>query len=215
MFSTTQKIVIGLAMPVLVPLGVVAGMFVLPVAGVRAIRAKLQEMRLLNEYRQNKPETLAVMTDEILESFLEKNNLGKLIQTQLQVVTKSLDRMIKSIPTIIEADRLMIDRLQQERVASEVSLAEKYIPYYQRCLELLGKLDYFYVANIRQYDAAFSDITCDPSLPPIASGTFGDVYAARWCYGDGTDKECAIKIWREHVDEKNVSDILTEEDNLR
>ena len=215
MFNTTQKIAIGLAMPVLVPLGVVAGMFVLPVAGVRAIRAKLQEMRLLKEYRQNKSEALAVMTDEILENFLERSNLTKLIQSQLQVVTKSLDRMIRSIPAIIDADRIMIDKLQQEREKTEVSLAEEYIPYYQKCLELQGKLDYFFVSNIRQYDVAFSDVTWDPSCPPIASGTFGDVYPARWRGDDGSEKQSAIKIRREHVDERNVSDILIEEDNLR
>ena len=49
--STKQKIALGLAAPILIPLGVVAGMFVLPVAGIRAIRAKLQDMKLLNEYR--------------------------------------------------------------------------------------------------------------------------------------------------------------------
>ena len=43
-FTLGQKLAIGFAAPVLLPLGVIAGVFMLPVAGLRALRAKLEDM---------------------------------------------------------------------------------------------------------------------------------------------------------------------------
>ena len=214
-FTTGQKVALGLAAPILIPLGVVAGMFFLPIAAVRGIRAKLEDMKLLGEYRKNKTETAAVLTDEILENFLDKNNLGKLIQDQLQAVMKNVDTMIQAIPNLIEADRIMISKLQEERVATEVSLAEEYLPMYQKCLELQGQLDLFYIDKVREYEIKFDDLEWDPASPPISSGTFGDVYTARWKRQDGQTTGVAIKIRREVMDAKNVTDILIEEENLR
>ena len=192
-----------------------SGMFVLPVAGVKAIKNKLQDLQSLKEYRACKVETMALMTDEILESFLERSNLTKLVGDQLQLVTQNVDCMIKSIPNIIDADRIMINRLQEEREATETSLAEQYLPLYQKCQALQGSLDYFYATKVRKYDISFHQLDWDPTSPPIASGSFGDVYAAVWHMPSGEMKEVAMKVRREIIDECNVSDILLEEGNLR
>ena len=132
------------AIPVAVP-----GMFMLPVAGVKAINAKLADLQSLKEYRLCKVETMALMTDQILESFLDRSSLSKLIGDQMQIVTQNVDAMIRSIPNIIEGDRVMINKLQEEREATETSLAEQYLPLYQKCQALQGRLDYFYAAKVR------------------------------------------------------------------
>ena len=68
---------------------------------------------------------------------------------------------------------------------------------------------------MRQYDVPFSALEWDPSCPPLASGTFSDVYYARWNTSDGKQREVAIKVHRDVLDEANVTDVLMEEDNLR
>ena len=196
-------------------LNLFSGMFVLPVAGIKAIRSKLQDLQYLKEYRACKVETMALMTDEILESFLERTSLSKLIVDQLQLVTQNVNCMIGSIPNIIDADRIMINRLQEEREATETSLAEQYLPLYQKCQALQGKLDYFYATKVRKYDISFDQLEWDAASPPIASGSYGDVYAALWHMPSGEERKVAMKVRREIIDECNVSDILLEEGNLR
>ena len=213
--TKVQKIVLGMAAPILIPLGVVAGFFVLPVAGVRAMRNKLNEMKLLRSYRENKEKTLTTMTQEILNSFTDKSGLSRLIREQLQVVTANLETMISAIPNIISADRILIEKLQEERNQSEVALAEQLLPMYQRCIEHQGKLDLYYAEKIRTYDIDFKDLTWDHLRPPIASGSFGDVYGAIWRNGNENEVPVAIKIRREPLDERNVTELLIEEENLR
>ena len=80
---------------------------------------------------------------------------------------------------------------------------------------ILLSLIYQFHPQVRKYDISFSSLDWDPASPPIASGTFGDVYAARWHMDSGEEREVAIKVRREILDEGNVTDILLEEDNLR
>ena len=210
-----QKIALGLAAPILLPLGVVAGFFVLPVAGVRAIRNKLSEMKLLKSYRENKEKTLTTMTQEILNTFIDKGALSRLIREQLQVVTANTETMLTAIPNIVLADRILIEKLQEERNQSEVALAEQLLPMYQRCIEHQGKLDLFFAEKIRTYDVDFKDLDWDPSRPPLASGSFGDVYSAIWKNGNDNGLPVAIKIRREALDQSNITELLVEEENLR
>lgn len=213
--TTGQKIALGVAAPILLPLGVVAGFFVLPVAGVRAIRNKLSEMKLLRSYKENKEKTLTTMTQEILNSFIEKSALSRLIREQLQVVTANMETMLSSIPNIVDADRILIERLQNERNQSEVALAEQLLPMYQKCVEHQGKLDLFFAERIRTYDVDVNDLVWDPSRPPIASGTFGDVYAGMWRNGNDNEIPVAVKLRREPLDQSNITELLIEEENLR
>ncbi len=60
-----QKLALGIAAPFLIPLGVVAGILLLPVAGVRAVKNKINDIRLLREYRENKSETMSSMTTDV------------------------------------------------------------------------------------------------------------------------------------------------------
>ena len=96
-----------------------------------------------------------------------------------------------------------------------MSLAEQYLPTYEKCVELQGKLDFFYTCEVRQYDVKFEQLEWDPSAPPISAGSFGDVYKGRWRRENGETLDVAMKIRRETVNEKNVSEMLIEEENLR
>ena len=65
--------------------------------------------------------------------------------------------MIRSIPNIIEGDRMMINKLQEEREATETSLADQYLPLHTKCQALQGQLDYFYAAKVY---ASFQNCIC-------------------------------------------------------
>ncbi len=215
-FSLGQKVALGLALPILIPLGIVASLVALPVAGYAVFKSRMKDKQMLEEYKANKADAMSSLSDEVLEKFLDKNSLTKLIQTQLQTVTQNLDAMMQAVPKLIEADRALIVKLQNEREASEVSLAERYLPLYRRCLDLHGSLDLFYMSTVRKYDISVDSLSWDPTQPPVASGTFGDIYPATWSREKpGEDKKVAVKLRREHVDAQNVTDILIEEENLR
>ena len=71
--------------------------------------------------------TVILFCIQVLQNFVEKDNLAKLIREQLSGVTSNVDGLIKAIPTIIEADRILIDKLQEQRINSQV----RYM--YSRC----------------------------------------------------------------------------------
>ena len=69
-----QKIALGIAAPILIPLGVVAGVILLPVAAGRAIRNKIHDVQLLREYRENKLEAMSTMTEEVTFRYISVLN---------------------------------------------------------------------------------------------------------------------------------------------
>ncbi len=213
--TTNQKIALGIAAPILIPLGVVVGLFALPIAGVNAIKNKLEEMRLLKDYKDNKSATMSVMTKDVLSKFIDKTSLSKLIREQLQTVSLNVENLISSIPMIIEADRILIERLQHERTASHSSLAEEYLPLYMIVSELQGKLDVFYAEKVRTYDFKYEDITWDPKSKPVSSGIFGDVYNGKMLNKEGKKVPCCVKVRRETLNQKNITDVIIEEENFR
>jgi hypothetical protein len=209
-FSWTQKLMMGIAAPVLLPLGMLAGVLLLPVAGSRAARDRMEDARLLSEYRANKADFMATQTDEILEQFLQKEHLNKLIHDQLKAVKQNVETLIGASPKRIEADRNMIQKLSTERQSTELSINHNYKPLYQTLVGLQGKLDLFYVLDVRKYETRMEELSWDPMSPPVASGTFSDVYKANW-----NGRQVAMKVPRETINELNVSEMLMEEDTFR
>ena len=59
-------------MPVLLPLGVLAGILVLPIAGVRAIKNKIDEANQMKEYRADKTTYMAILTDDMMNSYTDR-----------------------------------------------------------------------------------------------------------------------------------------------
>jgi hypothetical protein len=54
MFSNMQKIALGITVPLLIPLSIVAGLLALPFAGARAIKNKMEEAKNLENYKRNR-----------------------------------------------------------------------------------------------------------------------------------------------------------------
>lgn len=212
--TTNQKIALGIAAPFLLPIGVVVGLFALPVAGVRALKNKLEEMRLLKEYQENKTRVMGVVTDDVLASFIDNNNLTKLIREQLDSLSTNAELMMKAIPKLIEADRMLLNKLQEQRAASEMALVEELLPMFHKCQSLQAMLDLYYVEQVRTYDTDPADIVyCNPV--PLSSGLFGDIYQATLQEDDGKRKDICIKYRKDHLSAKNISEVLIEEENLR
>ena len=214
LLTTKQKIFLGLAVPVLLPLSIITGIVLFPIAGLQVFKSKMEDLKQLKLYKDNKVDYMATLTDEILEEFLKRNNLSKLIQDQLQQVSNNVDLLFKSIPNIVEADRVMIQKLQGERENLETALVDDYIPLHLKCQELLGSLNYLYITSVRRYDISIHDLKWDTADVPISSGSYGDVYKAS-LEKDGRAQNVAIKIRHEHVHPQNATEVLLEEENLR
>ena len=63
-----------------------------------------------------------------------------MVREQLHTVMSNVESLINMIPSIIDTDRSLIDKLQHERQRSEVSLVEDYLPLLRECMNLRGKL---------------------------------------------------------------------------
>ena len=59
-------------MPVLLPLGVIAGILILPIAGVRAIKNQIDELQQMKEYKSDKTGYMAVLTDDMMNSYTDR-----------------------------------------------------------------------------------------------------------------------------------------------
>ena len=64
-----------------------------------------------------------------------------MVREQLQTVMSNVESLINMIPSIIDTDRSLIDKLQHERQRSEVSLVEDYLPLLKECMGLRGEVN--------------------------------------------------------------------------
>ncbi|KAI8488737.1 hypothetical protein Bbelb_335200 [Branchiostoma belcheri] len=203
-----QKIALGAASPLVIPIGVVVGLFALPAAGAMAIRKKVADKKQLQDYRKNKMSYMEKLANDTVKNFVTDENLRRVVGQQVESTSAYIDRLFGTIPQLIESDERLMNEGYKLRKQEAIALTEKhYVPSLETCEKVRGELDCCYVTTIRQYDIEYEDLV---ERELIASGGFGDVYKARI---DST--VVAMKYMKDSVSAENATDLLQEESNLR
>ncbi|XP_035668158.1 uncharacterized protein LOC118410507 isoform X2 [Branchiostoma floridae] len=203
-----QKIALGAASPLVIPIGVVVGLFALPVAGAMAIKKRATHKKQLQDYRENKTKYMEQLANGTMQDFVSDENLRRVVEQQVESTSTYLDHLVGTIPQLIESDERLMNEGYKLRKQEAITLTEEhYGPSLEKCDKIQGELNCCYMTTIRQYDIEYEDLV---EREWIASGSFGDVYKAKI-----NSTEVAMKYMTDSVSAQNATDLLHEERNLR
>ena len=212
------KILLGVTAPIWAPVGMVVSLVALPSFGIRYIIKSREDSKNLKMYQTNKPQYMAVVTREVLESILaagRDNELQRHMVDKLTRVVGDLRYLLKRLPQLIEAEKNMLLQLHQT-TSVQIERAEEL----HKCLDdanhLNGKLCTLYLKYFKVYDINLGDILdWNENETPIASGQFGHIYTARLSLPNKQITDVALKVYHNEIDSKNAVDFVIEEECLR
>lgn len=129
-----QKIALGMAAPILVPIALTLAVLGLPIIGGIAAKdliiEKIAENRL-KEYNADKLKYLKKRTPEEIRKFVKSKALEKYIRSQLQPAYRLIEQLEEVVPGQIDADKCQVESLRND--ARE---AKDFIRFYQPLVEI-------------------------------------------------------------------------------
>ena len=118
-FSTGDKIIIGVTSPLWVPISIAVGVLSVPVLGVMAIKNKVTDANMLRKYRKNPVGLLSVASIEYLNAMADQSEMLSFVKPQFEEAQRYLRHVQARIPEIINADRKLISQLEKETRSKE------------------------------------------------------------------------------------------------
>ena len=218
-----QKIALGVAAPLLVPIALAIAVFGLPIIGGIAAKdliiEKIAENRL-KEYNQGRLRYLQRRTPEEIRKFVKSKALEKYIRSQLQPAYRCIAQLEEVVPGQIDADKVQVESLRND--ARE---AKDYVRFYQPLAELYGydkqmlmlyRVMFMYRDKL---DIKFSQVTQPQSQRLICNGLSSTVMGDFWIAGElfRSKAKCAVSLRKLNakLEAKTVEDYLQEEEAYR
>ncbi|XP_025106722.1 uncharacterized protein LOC112571715 isoform X1 [Pomacea canaliculata] len=183
------------------------------ISGCRTLDLKAKQLQsIFKHYSSRDPRVMAEACMYFLQTIKEED-LAYAIKKFFERVAKRFDAASKLLPEFLKADRSLLQTLQGEVKDEQQMLRDVYPNLVSSCLALQGQLDMFFVRRLMLFDFHMSELRYDASKP-IGRGTFADVYTSSIATQEG-NLTVALKIQREKLTSKNVSDVLLEDRTLR
>lgn len=170
--------------------------------------------KMFKDYKKKPENVMEKATEEFLKNIRTGVKLEAKINTFLGKYVKGLDDVAKMIPQFIDADRKLMNSLSSQLSESQGNLRELYPGLIQDCSIMQGELDMFYVSQIMKPDYRLRDLKWNKQ-DRLGSGSFADVYKARLRKEHMADLPVAIKVCREPISNRNISEILLEDRTMR
>lgn len=141
MLTLKEKIVIAVSAPVWIPLAIVSGVLVLPVAmGILYASERIDEKKEIDEYRNNKEAYISQLFDKEIQNYDRCALYNSILKTYIRDFMSTLKQFCENnIPKQITADQELIENIVKEDRNSQI-LKEEYAPIERKCKEIIGKL---------------------------------------------------------------------------
>ncbi|XP_013411825.1 uncharacterized protein LOC106174710 [Lingula anatina] len=207
-FTTTEKVIIGVTSPIWIPIGLVAALFVVPVALGVALKDRLNEKKQIKDYTKHKAAVMETIAEKVLEHFMSEENLSKEVMRYLNSAVATLNNLLSAIPKLLDDDLQLIKGLLSESQTAELQLYQKKLQWNDA---LEGGLGLLYVTKIREDINANTEIYW--ILPAFATGTFGEVYTVKLL--SRNNMKAAAKVMKQFATAENVDEAILEEESLR
>ena len=216
MFTTGEKIIIGVASPIWVPLGLVALVIGGPVLGVLAIKSKVED-NIKNEYYERaKCEIMAEISADYLDDVAKETGISDFVVKQLEEAQLFLDRIEARIPELIEADELLYNQLRDERRSSK-EIQDLYQPSVDMASSIRGHLAVFGLKEIHTLDISSEELDWKEDMSPrLWSGAFATVYQGKLKrHGEEETLTVALTVYNKVLDTVNANQINAKVERLR
>ena len=212
-FSTGEKVILGVASPLWIPLVAAAAVLFLPVGIGMVIREQLKDKSEREKFMKNKLMYLQNWTKEHFEKVLKRESLHDFVtNVYYKQFEKKIDEVCRQfIPTQISADqRLMIDIAKDQRTSREIY--NQFLPIQNKLKKVLAKhqlysllyesKDYIEMKNVKE-------------VRRIGHGNFSDVYLVK-LKQDNKEVDAAMKVLRRALESpEEMYTQLSELDSLR
>ena len=109
-FSTTEKVAIGVTSPIWAPVGLVAAFVALPVMGFKLTLASLSERRKKYKYNKDKIGYVKAMVETSLESVAMPGRLNTMVESHIKPIIEYYTKMSLEIPGMIETERNLLQK---------------------------------------------------------------------------------------------------------
>ena len=213
-----QKLLLGVAAPVLLPLAVTLVFLGLPIIGglmaKDLIVGKISENKL-REYNMDRVKYLRRRTVDEVTKFCRSKNLELFVQTELQPAYECVAQLQKIVPSQIEANLAQIDSLKRD-VRDAKDVARFYLPLVEVFEHYKLLLMLYKVLHVRR-----EKIDLDPKHLEIPEGVTWTSVGLRgsikqgYLKDGGNKRAVSVKFFKVRLDIHNIDDYIQEESAYR
>ena len=212
--TIADKVVLGITIPISFPLGLVALVIGAPVAGIIALREKLQDKKKLKTYNEDRCAFMTKESAEYLDKVNDKTVLRKFVNEQLREAKLCLSRIKAGIPELIKADKMLCQKLNEEGRGKK-QLLDLYQPLLDTASVLRGNLVVFGFKEVFGEDISYKKLNWqEDESHLLACGAFSVVYKGTMTR-NGRNQPVALKVYSEALSAMNACEILAEVELLR
>ena len=213
LFTNSEKIVLGVAAPLWVPIVTAASLLFLPIGVGMLIRESFRINSMKKEYERNKVKFMREWTEEFVETELTEDNIHTVIfESYFKFFENQIcDLCDKTIPRIIGADRNQIQRIRDDRRTTSEILKE-FLPIQKTLLGITGKTRLY---SLRHYDVDLVDVDLIKFEREIGVGNFSTVYKGTLRKPNVAETEVAIKVLKQAMSGGELYTQLYEVECLR
>ena len=214
------KILIGAAIPVWVPVGVVSLIIGMPVLGVIAMSNKVSNRMKLSDYRNDPCAYLEKRSEKFLASLKEDDVYGY-AEWQMKKTTEVLTNYTNSIPKLIVTKRKMVSKLRSE-TRNQNEVIQQYTPIQQKSLEVRKNMIPLGI-KLCPTTVDASDLDWKEDMDScIGEGEFSRVYRGKLKNGGrittqdpNLSLDVVVKVFKQPFDYPNLRLYLNEEMEIR
>lgn len=218
-WTTGEKIVVGLFMPIAVPTALALAVLcipsvlaALPAAGVLAIVERAEEKFQCWSYRRQRAEYVKNLSLKYLKKLSTRKELQPLVQDQLDQTLSCLQDIERRIPMLVDADVQLCQGLMKEE-QSKKDVETQYKPKKEKCEWLRGELGIFGAIEIRSMQISWCDLQWDVSddnflrqnILPVG------VYQGRISSGRYPSQPVNMRVYQDLLTKDNVTECLAVE----
>ncbi|XP_067035404.1 uncharacterized protein [Acropora muricata] len=209
-----QMIFDGVINVIWIPFSLVAVVIGAPYKAIMALKEKWQHGRKLDTYKDDRCAFMKETSAEYLNRASDFTVLRGFVEEQLREAEVCLQRIKATIPELIEADKMLYQRLVQETRGKE-QLLRLYHPLLSVAYEHRGNLAVFGFKEVFDEDISCKKLHWEEDESHfLGDGAFGKVYKGTMTK-DGANQPVALKLYNEVLHSKNACGILAEVELLR
>ena len=213
-FSAPEKVMIGVASPIWVPVGLVVLVVSIPVVGAIALKKKIENWNKTRRYNKDRCAFMAKASQEYLNESAEEQHLKSFVMEQLKEAQVCLKQVLDRIPQLIEEGKMLCQQMRDEN-RSKKEAKDFCQLLHKKSVQIRDEMALFSIKEVRTMDISCDDLEWkDNAL--LASETFAAVYRGKLKM-QGKDKpvDVAVKVWNEELNEDTASGFLSDAEILR
>ena len=185
-----------------------------PFVDIITLWKKVQDKKKFKTYKENRCSFMKEVSAEYLDRANNEIDLRVFVNQQLREAELCLQRIKARIPELIQADKMLFERLHDEGRGQE-QLLDLYLPILSMASELRGNLAVFGFKEVFAEDISCKELNWEEDKSHrLGCGAFGVVYKGTMTKY-GRNQPVALKLYSEALHTMNACEILAEVELLR